>query len=558
MKTNRDAIGARVELLPAAAGGRLCQIKSMRAGDGYLSQSSRWLHFGLGDRREGPVRSVAIRWPSGETETVGGLVPGGRYVITQGSGKGTIAPGRGATAPLEEAAPATFAPPPGGGGRAIFSTRFALPDIEFEGATEDREALETRQLSEFRGGPLLVVLWASWCAPCLAELGEIAREGEAIRDAGLRVLALNVEGAAGDGEAAGLAGGAKAKLDDLSYSGPWGVLDQHAAEGIELFLNTMFVKQSSLTIPVSLLLDADGRAVALYRGQVDLQTVLDDLGGHAGAPPAPPFDGRRHAAAPPLTHFRLATRFAEQGRIDEAVAYLARIDPGADHSGDSYRVSAFYNLGVSYARTGKIETAADYYRRAIEANASFAPAHFNLAILLERQGADQGAIGHYRKAIEIAGGHPDASNNLGLLYRSLGDFEKATACFDEALAADPRNVPALNNLANLSVVRGKFDDAEIRLGEALASDPDDPITHSNLGFLQETRGEFGAAAESYREAAKLQPRNLDHHKSLALVLARAGKFDEAELAMQVGLAEVPERADAAMDVIEQIRRMRER
>ena len=44
--TSRDAIGARLELTLDGADTRL--IKTLRAGEGFLAQSSKWIHFGLG------------------------------------------------------------------------------------------------------------------------------------------------------------------------------------------------------------------------------------------------------------------------------------------------------------------------------------------------------------------------------------------------------------------------------------------------------------------------------------------------------------------------------
>ena len=43
---NRDAIGARVELIPKAKGPHRL-VRSLRGGEGFLAQSSKWLHFGL-------------------------------------------------------------------------------------------------------------------------------------------------------------------------------------------------------------------------------------------------------------------------------------------------------------------------------------------------------------------------------------------------------------------------------------------------------------------------------------------------------------------------------
>ncbi|HXF27160.1 MAG TPA: CRTAC1 family protein [Bryobacteraceae bacterium] len=59
VKSNRDAIGARVEV---RAGG-LLQIDEVRSGGSYLSQNDLRLHFGLGAASE--IDELTIRWPSG-------------------------------------------------------------------------------------------------------------------------------------------------------------------------------------------------------------------------------------------------------------------------------------------------------------------------------------------------------------------------------------------------------------------------------------------------------------------------------------------------------------
>ena len=46
VKSNRDGIGSRVEL--DLGSGRRKLVRTLRAGEGYLGQSSKWLHFGLG------------------------------------------------------------------------------------------------------------------------------------------------------------------------------------------------------------------------------------------------------------------------------------------------------------------------------------------------------------------------------------------------------------------------------------------------------------------------------------------------------------------------------
>lgn len=82
-ETNRDAIGARVTL---EAGG-VRQMRDVRGGGGHVNaQSSLVVHFGLADETE--IDEVTVRWVGGETETIRGIEPNGRYLVVEGSGEG--------------------------------------------------------------------------------------------------------------------------------------------------------------------------------------------------------------------------------------------------------------------------------------------------------------------------------------------------------------------------------------------------------------------------------------------------------------------------------------
>jgi hypothetical protein len=69
-RSNRDAIGAFVTL---RAGGRT-QVRQVTTNGGYLSQSSKTLHFGLGDAAS--IDSCEIRWPGGAVQKLEGVAPG--------------------------------------------------------------------------------------------------------------------------------------------------------------------------------------------------------------------------------------------------------------------------------------------------------------------------------------------------------------------------------------------------------------------------------------------------------------------------------------------------
>src|SRR5260370_14681293 len=65
-KSNRDAIGAVVRLYS----GKEVLLRQVNPAGGYLSQSSKTLHFGLDDRAK--IDRIAICWPSGLRQTIHG------------------------------------------------------------------------------------------------------------------------------------------------------------------------------------------------------------------------------------------------------------------------------------------------------------------------------------------------------------------------------------------------------------------------------------------------------------------------------------------------------
>jgi hypothetical protein len=63
-KSNRDGIGARVEVL---AGGKRWTAERVAA-SGYLSQNDGRLHFGLGAAAS--IDKIVVHWPSGREQTI--------------------------------------------------------------------------------------------------------------------------------------------------------------------------------------------------------------------------------------------------------------------------------------------------------------------------------------------------------------------------------------------------------------------------------------------------------------------------------------------------------
>jgi thiol-disulfide isomerase/thioredoxin len=101
-----------------------------------------------------------------------------------------------------------------------------------------------------RGKPLLVNLWASWCAPCVKELPTLDRL--ATSNAAVRVLAVS--------------------QDMGPHASVVAFLDQHKIADLEAFQDPKMALSGGLGVevmPTTLLYDAQGREVWRYVGELD-------------------------------------------------------------------------------------------------------------------------------------------------------------------------------------------------------------------------------------------------------------------------------------------------
>jgi len=80
-----------------------------------------------------------------------------------------------------------FTPPNTGGGKASAPGEgFRAPDFELQDASG-----QIVRLSDLRGRPVLLNLWASWCSPCKAEMPAMQKVYETYAPSGFTILAVN-------------------------------------------------------------------------------------------------------------------------------------------------------------------------------------------------------------------------------------------------------------------------------------------------------------------------------------------------------------------------------
>jgi thiol-disulfide isomerase/thioredoxin len=124
------------------------------------------------------------------------------------------------------------------------------PTAEFE--DPDGEAVS---FAVFQGKPLLVNLWATWCAPCVAEMPMLDALAEREKDR-LQVMALSQDA---DG---------RAKVEAF--------FNQHRFRTIEPYLDAKMAMMGDLkldTLPTTILYDAKGREIWRVVGMEDWRSA---------------------------------------------------------------------------------------------------------------------------------------------------------------------------------------------------------------------------------------------------------------------------------------------
>jgi len=262
---NRDAIGARVKLYIASDPPRVL-TQTLRAGDSFVSQSSKWLHFGLGGADQ--IDRLVVQWPGSGQEEFVGLEPNGRYRIVQQAGKpDKLVAGR-ATLALTASEPDL--PVSTEEARVVMTVTLPLLARQYQDLDGQEQALFDNSTR-----PVLVNVWASWCQPCVKELGEFTKRASELSATGVRIVALCADAASDGTTVDPIAAGRL--IAQMGFPFQTGIASRDLIRELTEIQNRVLYVARPLPLPASFLLTPQGRVVVFYKGSVAVDQLLEDL-----------------------------------------------------------------------------------------------------------------------------------------------------------------------------------------------------------------------------------------------------------------------------------------
>jgi protein O-mannosyl-transferase len=171
---------------------------------------------------------------------------------------------------------------------------------------------------------------------------------------------------------------------------------------------------------------------------------------------------------------------------------------------------AHNNLGIVYARSGRIAQAVAEGESAVRLRPEFPETRSNLGLTLTTAGRLAEAIAQLDAAVRLAPTLPGAHLNLGRALLLSGRANEAVAEFAAALQLDPSSVEARsdlgvahNNLGNSLARAGRLTEAVTEFEQALLIDPGNSGAHRNLGFALAGLGRTAAAQLQFQTAQRL-------------------------------------------------------
>ena len=538
--SNRDAIGARVEVKLQGVAAPL--VKTVQAGSGYLSQSSKRLTFGVGEAKK--VESVVVRWPSGKVHQFKQLGVGAQYDLAEGNAEPVERVNDRYRLKIRGSNLAGSVRQPSPDERTLFVPRFPLPPPEAQVASGKWNRLKTSGKQ-----PTIFLFWGqnSESEQALQQLNRFVGELEKAKATVVTVFT----------DSSGLRPDEQWKyLDNFAANSSeiknWTSLSSGGLETMKIVFGHWFGKRELPQNPFALLVDKQMHVVGIYPAEAfQKDQLLSDLKlcdrSSTLASQASNEDGFWATAALPFDSRELANRLDKAGFDFASEQLLAGVS--------SEIAEDLKNEAKDFASQGRVDLAEQYFAAALQKDPNKISAllgRSNLAISLALAASNSQAEPDLNLASDVNSAITVSDGGLSL--------PEAKAGFEKVLEIDPTEWRATIGIAKVELLEdrpnealktlaayyktnsrvevlamqgrvlfqsGSYSKALRVLGQAYDEQPSLPYLAGDLGYLYLINEEPKFARKLLRQAHRLQPSDLTFLRMLAETEFLTGNFNRA-------------------------------
>jgi predicted O-linked N-acetylglucosamine transferase (SPINDLY family) len=192
-----------------------------------------------------------------------------------------------------------------------------------------------------------------------------------------------------------------------------------------------------------------------------------------------------------------------------------------------YHAESLQNLGILYAQDKDFAQAADYFKKATEADPANANYFSNLGTALNDLGRPELSIEFFEKAILINPNSPDACYNLGNVLQKLGQYEKSIEYYKKTIAFNPAWLEAYLNCGNSYDMLGDFNSALSFYNSIIQINPYFTAAYVNRGNVLLKLNQKEQALESFEIVKRLGLDSFQAHLASAEILQSRGDYRQA-------------------------------
>lgn len=527
-ESNSDAIGTRA--LVFLKGKPHPIIKTVNAGSGYLSQSSKSLIFGLGQNAE--IEKLTIVWPDGSKQDFTDVRPNRRYRMIEGQDTAAEMPSDRMDAQLAATTHAGREQLPVAT-RSLFNPPALVPELTM--IQPDGKTYPVLGIKPKPATLVVVVDESSQAKNLLKTISDAVDSWDEKNAECIAIVTDSLEAGEPSNRSAG-----KSMMDEVGFPFRWGLATEDTKTRISLWCGNSFGSQQMPRTPFGILFNKNREAVVFYDfDQIIDSDLLEDVA-IAGLNcekiwnKVMPIPGRWFAPYRFAVADRMTLRLAELGQTDAAKGLHVASSP--------FRAYELATKGFELLSIESYELAKKFFREALKFDPKSPMARVGLAKVLRRE------------ATQVIGQDPESVNQRSELQ------EKATIHLDYALELEPTNIDAIIARSNLAIDAGQIGQAikllkrfvklqpdryEIHaiigrllfqgnqtseaaqwLVKAFEKRPSLPFVAGDLGFLYLSVGEYPRAVQFLELANRLQPSDQNVRRLLADAYYLTGNYED--------------------------------